>query len=83
MNPSHNVYKLRNTGYQLLRSNGMGIKQIAREVGVSIPLLNYCDKFNTVDGIFFFQSVMRTVQIKIDEMVLRELKNINLSKNSC
>jgi hypothetical protein len=27
---------LRNTGYQLLRSNGMGIKQIAREIGVGI-----------------------------------------------
>ena len=52
-------------------------------ITVGIPALNYCDKFNAVDGIFYFQSAKRTVQTNISEMVLKEVKTIHLSKNSC
>ena len=48
-----------------------------------IDLMFLQQGINAVDGIFYFQSAKRTVQINIKEMVLKELETIHLTNNSC
>ncbi len=47
-------------------------------ITVGIPSLRYCDRFDTTDGIFYFDSIKRTVFVKMNEKSLKELKDINL-----
>jgi len=48
-------------------------------ITVGIPSLRYCDRFDTADGIFYFDSIKRTVFVKMNEKSLKELKDITLN----
>lgn len=47
-------------------------------ITVGIPSLRYCDRFDTIDGIFYFNSIKRTVFGKMNEKSLKEIKDITL-----
>jgi len=50
-------------------------------ITVGIPSLSYCDRFDTTDGIFYFDSIKRTVFVKMNEKSLKELKEITFEPN--
>ena len=50
-------------------------------ITVGIPYFAHCDRFNTADGVFYFESKKRTVVFKINEKSLKELKEITLEPN--